>query len=169
MAEVLTFSDLESVFLEARPDLERMLRRRTGSSPLAADLAQELYLKLRRIATPLPNRHEARAYLFRMAANLATDHRRVEGRRMELLAGNVSLFSGIGAGPEDDALTRGQMRLVEAALAELPPRCKDVLYMSRMLGMTHSEIAAELGVSRSSVEKYVMRALLHCRERLAGS
>jgi RNA polymerase sigma factor (sigma-70 family) len=168
MSEVLTFGDLESVFVEARPDLERMLRRRTGSAPLAADLAQDVYLRLRRIAAPLPNRHEARAYLFRIAANLATDHMRVNARRVELLSGVAVLFAGIDNSPENDAMTRDQMALVEAALAELPPRCKEVLYMSRMHGMTHGEIAAKLGVSRSLVEKYVVRALLHCRARLAA-
>ena len=38
--------------------------------------------------------------------------------------------------------------------------------MSRMEGKTHAEIAAELGVSKSLVEKYAVRALLHCRARL---
>jgi RNA polymerase sigma factor (sigma-70 family) len=166
MSDTLTFSDLQSVFLEARADLERMLRRRLGSSHAAADLTQEIFLRLRRITAPLPDRHQARAYLFRMAGNLVTDHVRVEGRRAELLAGNVVLFEGICDGPEHDALTRDQMRLVEDALSELPPRCKDVLYMSRMEGKTHAEIAAELGVSKSLVEKYAVRALLHCRARL---
>ena len=166
MSDTLTYSDLQSVFMEARADLERMLRRRLGSPHAAADLTQDIYLRLRRITAPLPDRHQARAYLFRMAGNLVTDHARVEGRRAELLAGNVVLFEGICDGPEHDALTRDQMRLVEDALSELPPRCKDVLYMSRMEGKTHAEIAAELGVSKSLVEKYAVRALLHCRARL---
>jgi RNA polymerase sigma factor (sigma-70 family) len=166
MSDTLTYSDLQSVFMEARADLERMLRRRLGSSHAAADLTQDIYLRLRRITAPLPDRHQARAYLFRMAGNLVTDHVRVEGRRAELLAGNVVLFEGICDGPEHDALTRDQMRQVEDALSELPPRCKDVLYMSRMEGKTHAEIAAELGVSKSLVEKYAVRALLHCRARL---
>jgi RNA polymerase sigma factor (sigma-70 family) len=169
MSEMLTYSDLQSVFMEARSDLERMLRRRLGSSPAAADLTQDLYLRLGNITAPLPDRHQARAYLFRMAVNLVTDHMRVEGRRAELLSGAVVLFDDVADGPERDALTRDQMRQVEEALSELPPRCRDVLYMSRMEGKTHAEIARELGVSRSLVEKYAVRALLHCRARLSAS
>jgi RNA polymerase sigma factor (sigma-70 family) len=169
MSEILTYSDLQSVFMEARPDLERMLRRRLGSSPAAADLTQDLYLRLGSITAPLPDRNQARAYLFRMAVNLVTDHMRVEGRRAELLSGAVVLFDTVCDGPERDALTRDQMRQVEEALSELPPRCREVLYMSRMEGKTHAEIAAELGVSRSLVEKYAVRALLHCRARLSES
>jgi RNA polymerase sigma factor (sigma-70 family) len=166
MSEMLSYSDLQSVFMEARSDLERMLRRRLGSSPAAADLTQDLYLRLGHITAPLPDRHQARAYLFRMAVNLVTDHIRVERRRAELLEGAVVLFDEVCDGPERDALTRDQMRQVEQALSELPPRCRDVLYMSRMEGKTHAEIAAELGVSRSLVEKYAVRALLHCRARM---
>ena len=87
MSVTLTYSDLQSVFMEARADLERMLRRRLGSPHAAADLTQDIYLRLRRITAPLPDRHQARAYLFRMAVNLVTDHMRVERRRREILTG----------------------------------------------------------------------------------
>jgi RNA polymerase sigma factor (sigma-70 family) len=169
MTEILTYSDLQSVFMEARADLERMLRRRLGSSSSAADLAQDLYFRLRHLTAPLPDRHQARTYLFRMAVNLVTDHMRMEGRRAELLTGAVVLFDDVCDGPERDVLTRDQMLRVEQALSELPPRCRDVLYMSRMERKTHAEIAAALGVPRSLVEKYLIRALRHCRARLSES
>jgi len=168
MDEVLTYADLQAVFFDARLDLERMLRGRVRDPHLAADLTQDVFVRLRRITAPLPNRHEARLYLFRMARNLATDHQKIEGRRGEILAGAVALFEGVQASPEDETLARDQMRVVDAALNELPKHCRDVLYMSRLLGMSHGEIAAELGVSKSLVEKYVVRAMLHCRARLTG-
>jgi RNA polymerase sigma factor (sigma-70 family) len=169
MSDALTFADLQDVFAEARSDLERMLRRRVRDPNLAADLTHDIFLRLRRITAPLPNRHEARLYLFQIARNLATDHQRVEGRRAEILAGAVTLFEGVQASPEAEALARDQMRVVDAALDELPKHCRDVLYMSRLLGMSHGEIATELKVSKSLVEKYAVRALLHCRARLNAS
>ena len=163
----LNQDELQAVFSEQRRALEVMLRGRTRDPQLAADLTQEIFLKLRRITAPLPNKHEARRYLFSMARNLATDHQRVEGRRTQILEGAVSLFEDVVPSPEEEAITRDQIRIVEAALAELPKHCRNVLYMSRMLGMSHSEIAAELNISKSLVEKYVVKAMLHCRERLA--
>ena len=158
--------ELQTVFSEQRRALEAMLRGRTHDPQLAADLTQEVFLKLRRITVPLPNKHEARRYLFAMARNLATDYQRVEGRRIQILEGAVTLFEDVAPSPEEGAITRDQMRIVEAALAELPKHCRNVLYMSRMLGMSHREIAAELNISKSLVEKYVVKAMLHCRERL---
>lgn len=158
--------ELQTVFAEHRRALENMLRGRTRDPQLAADLTQDIFLRLRRITAPLPNKHEARRYLFSMARNLATDYQRVEGRRAQILEGAVTLFEDVAPSPEEEAITRDQMRTVEAALAELPKHCRNVLYMSRMLGMSHSEIAAELKISKSLVEKYVVKAMLHCRERL---
>jgi RNA polymerase sigma factor (sigma-70 family) len=169
MSNVLTHDDLESVFTDVRLDLERMLRGRVRDPHLAADLTQDIFLRLRRITSPLPNRHEARLYLFQMARNLATDHQRVDGRRMEILAGAVTLFEGVAASPEDETSAQEQLRVVDAALDELPKHCREVLYMSRLLGMSHAEIAAELKVSKSLVEKYVVRAMLHCRTKLDAS
>jgi RNA polymerase sigma factor (sigma-70 family) len=169
VADVLTHDDLRSVFLDIRLDLERMLRGRVRDPQLAADLTQDIFLRLRRITAPLPDRHEARLYLFRMARNLALDHQRVDGRRREILEGALTLFEGVAASPEDETLAKDQLRVVESALDELPKLCRDVLYMSRLLGMSHGEIAEELNVSKSLVEKYVVRAMLHCRAKLGAS
>ncbi len=166
MSNVLVYDDLVSVFTDVRVELERMLRGRVRDPHLAADLTQDIFLRLRRITSPLPNRHEARLYIFQMARNLATDHQRVEGRRTEILAGATILFEDVATSLEDEAFARDQIRVVDAALDDLPKHCRDVLYMSRMLGMSHSEIAAELNVSNSLVEKYVVRAMLHCRAKL---
>jgi RNA polymerase sigma factor (sigma-70 family) len=158
--------DIMSVFVESRAILERLLTNRLRDRQAAQDLTQDLYFKLARVADEFPSKDDARRYLFRMAVNAALDHRRVEGRRSELLAGIVELFDANQATPEEVLGADEEVARIEAALKDLPPKCRDVLFMSRMEGMTHAEIAEKLGVSRSLVEKYAVRALLHCRARL---
>lgn len=162
----LSLLDLQSVFAEIRSELQRLLRRRTGDSEVAADLIQDLFLKLTAIHSAIPDRFQARAYLFRMAGNLAVDHRRTEARRAEILKGSQVLFEDAGPDPEAITITRDQLRRVELALSELPPKCREVLILARVQGLEHKEIARRLGVSVSLVEKYQLRALRHCRERL---
>lgn len=145
-----------------------MLCRKVRNKDLAADLIQETFLRISQITVPLPDRDQARMYLFKVAKNLATDHQRREGRRAEILAGSKVLFEDYRFNPEDLALAMGELKVVEAALAELPKHCRSVLLMSRVHGMTHSEIAAALRVSKSLVEKYAVKAALHCRARLAA-
>lgn len=67
-------------FIDLRETLTRFLARRTGSAETAEDLAQETWLRLAQ-TDALPAVSNMRAYIFRTAANLATDH----GRRQRYL------------------------------------------------------------------------------------
>lgn len=143
------------------------LRRRTGNIETATDLVQDLFLRLASIRTILPDRNQARAYIFRMASNIAIDRARVEARRSEILRGVDILFQDAAPDPEALAVSRDEIRRVDQALEELPPKCREVLVLARVHGLSHKEIAARLHVSVSLVEKYQLRALRHCRDRLA--
>lgn len=134
---------ITEVFLSIRSKLERVIASKVGDQAVAADLTQDLYLRLERVDARLANDDEAQRYLIRMAVNASIDHLRVEGRRLELLEG-----------------------VVDRALDELPEKCRQMLFLSRVEGLTHAEISAQMGVSKVLVEKYVARALLHCRARL---
>ncbi len=158
---------ITEVFLSIRSKLERVIASKVGDQTVAADLTQDLYLRLERVDARLANDDEAQRYLIRMAVNASIDHLRVEGRRLELLEGVVDLFDDVDPhSPEEAALTDDQIRVVDRALDELPEKCRQMLFLSRVEGLTHAEIAAQMGVSKVLVEKYVARALLHCRARL---
>ena len=163
----LALSDLQGLFADMRGELMRLLRRRTGDRELAADLTQDVFVKLSGVTATIPDVRHGRAYLFRMAGNLAIDHGRTEARRAEILTGSQVLFEDAQPGPDEIATSRNQLRQVEAALAELPERCREVLYLSQVEGLRHKEIAERLGVSVSLIEKYRLRALRHCRARLS--
>lgn len=149
-----------------RPKIERIIASRVGDRATAADLTQDLYLRLDRVSDQLADDGEARRYLARMAVNASIDHLKVEARRVELLAGVVDLFDSPDRSPEDVALTDDRIDVVGRALDELPGKCREMLFLSRVQGLTHGEIAERMGVSKVLVEKYVARALLHCRARL---
>jgi RNA polymerase sigma-70 factor (ECF subfamily) len=157
---------LFALFTEIRPELVAVLRRRAGSDDVAADLAQDLFVRLASIRTILPDIDQARAYIFRMAVNIAIDRVRSEARRNEILNGSDVLFEDAMPDPEALAVTRDQIRRIDQALGELPPKFREVLILGRVQGLSHNEIAIKLGVSVSLVEKYQRRALRHCRDRL---
>ena len=164
---VLSNTELVDLFIGLRPRIQRVLAGRVRCPQTAADLVQDMYFRISRAADRLPNEDEARRYLLRMATNAATDHLRVTGRRDELLDGYaVPFIDEVENGPEDAVINGDQMRVIEAALKELPPKCRDILLLSRVEGLTHPEIAARLGISESLVQKYIVRALRHCKLRL---
>jgi RNA polymerase sigma-70 factor (ECF subfamily) len=52
--------------------------------------------------------------------------------------------------------------LIEA----MPPKCRESFVLNQIHGLDAAPIAARLGITESMVRKYVVRALLHCRERM---
>jgi len=63
-------------------------------------------------------------------------------------------------------MARYRLRILAAAVDDLPPRCREVFLMSRLDGLGNGEIAGRLGISRNMVEKHIIKAMMHCRRRL---
>lgn len=160
-------SALIAALRENYRDLLRFLTRRTGDADRAADLAQDTYLRLAAVsaASEIEN---ARAYVYRVAGNLAIDTLRRDARIANdfTFLEEGSAVADPAPSPETRALARERLRLLEAALDELPAKKRLALLLSRVDGRTFAEIAERLGVSESMVAKYIVQALRHCRDRL---
>ncbi|MCG5241828.1 RNA polymerase sigma factor [Azospirillum doebereinerae] len=145
------------------------LARRLGSLCLAEDVVQDTYLRLRSLGA-LPEIDNPRSYLFRMADNIALDRIRAETRMGKRFAPEELGLERPLDEPDAEATLEHKQRLdcLSRALDELPPRCREVFVLHKFDGMSHADIAAHLGISRSMVEKHVMKALAHCRDRLAA-
>ena len=162
-------SALLRVYRQHERELLGFLGRRLGSPVKAADLAQDLYVKLLHSQDP-PALRDSRAYLFSMAANMATDHLRVERRRREILeeAGELVLPPAAERTPEEQVMARAELDLLRGVVAGFSPRRRQVFYLSRFQGRTQAEIAASLGVGLSTVYKELKGAraeLLEARRR----
>lgn len=160
---------LEALIRRAAPALERFLARRTGSPDEAQDLAQEAWLRLWRSgrADALDN---AEAYLQSIAANLVRDRQRRRAARRE--AFHVGLDAAVElASPAPDPARLLELREAlaryQAAVDRLRPKTRTVFLRHRLDGCTYAEIAAELGLSVSAVEKHMMKAILQL-DRVAG-
>ncbi len=162
---------LTDVFFDLRGEIRRTATRRLGSSHAADDIVHDVYLKCRGHAGDFSTREEARAYLLRIAANLSIDHSRIERRRAQILSDMLPVIES-GGGPCDDpeayALANDTARQVEAVLAKLPKLTRQMFVLVRLRGMTHQEVSRELGVSKSLVDKYMVQALMACRDALGG-
>ncbi len=140
----------------------------------AAEVAQEAFLRLHRMAQP-ENLDNARAYLFQVATNLAVDqlrrrqlhHRFVNFEKSQYTEGEPLDINATGASPEQIVSARERLSAIYAAVDELPFQVKQAFLLHRRSGLSYTEIADQLGVSVSSVEKYILQALKHCRNRLA--
>ncbi|TBV08825.1 sigma-70 family RNA polymerase sigma factor [Stutzerimonas kirkiae] len=157
-------ADLLASFQEHYDDLLRFLARRLGDVECAADVAQDAYLRLARLQPDLPI-DEPRAFVFRVAGNLAIDHLRRVRRLASLHAEELEAadIHDPGSGPEDTLAAGQSLAQLDAALDQLPANARLALLLNRLEGLTHAQIAARLGVSESMVGKYIVQAMRHCR------
>lgn len=164
----MTRGDLMARFMELHPDLRSRLGARLRSRELADEALSETWLRLSREGE-LGVVKNARAYLMRMALNIAIDRRRA-GARLASAADIDALLSlpDTEPGPERIALARLELRALEEAVARLTPRRRAVLVAARLEGQTCRAIAEAMGLSKRTVEMELRAALDHCADHLAS-
>jgi RNA polymerase sigma factor (sigma-70 family) len=158
--------DITALFEVYHREVERFLTRRVHSPEIAADLAQETYLRL--LSVPNMDKiDDLRGFLFTIASNLARDYLRQRSRHEQVDSG--SLDSSIPSpAPSIEALMDAQrhVALLQQVIDELPPKTRAVLVLYRVEGCSYRDIATLLDMSPRTVEYHLRQALLHCRKRL---
>jgi len=147
-------------FTEHQEALKRFLLRRLGNPALAEDLAQETWLRAANAdaAAAIDN---PRAYLFRIAANLALDHQRHVGRGVEVETAPdfVSAIADRSPTPENIVLYRSEFARLLRVVETLSPRCREVFVLAKFQELTYAEIGRRLGISRNTVITHMVTAL----------
>jgi RNA polymerase sigma-70 factor (ECF subfamily) len=145
-------TDWAEVYRVTFPDLVRFLYHKVWEADRAEDLAQEAFVRA------LPHDPEnPRAFVFTVAANLARDEARTAIRRrkhLELVKAEPVTHT---ESPADGLERREQERAVQAALAQLSERDREVLLLWDA-GLDYDEIAAQTGLARSAIGTTLTRA-----------
>jgi RNA polymerase sigma factor (sigma-70 family) len=160
---------VERLFAQHGGALQAFLFRRVRRHPDAAELAQEVYVRMLRV----PDMTEVRnpeAYLYTVASNLAKEHARHERKDGDVLDVDDPLVQEQLAelpsyAGQLDAEQR--VRRLREVLQQLSPKCQAAVVLQYWHGLTYEEIAQRLGVSTNMVKKYLSQALVHCRRRMS--
>jgi RNA polymerase sigma factor (sigma-70 family) len=164
-----TNSLVERLFARHRDALQGFFHRRLRSKADAADLAQEVYVRMLRVPDPEGIRNPE-AYLYTVAANLlkesaAAERRRGTGSSIDEVD-VAQLVDSFRAADEAVDVERRVARLREV-LKQLPPKCCAAVVLQYRYGLSYQEIGERLEVSPHMVKKYLGQALGHCRRRMA--
>ena len=152
----------DELYARHGPELLRYLRRLTGSMEDAGDLLQETFLRL--WEQPAPEDIEnVRAWLFRVAANLAQNQRRSEQRLRRRERASIDVADPVSSSEEQ----LEARRRVEKALASVDDRGRRVLLLFAE-GFTYREIAAITGIEPGYVGVLMQRARAEFRRRVEG-
>ncbi len=147
-------------------ELVNFLSARLGSRQAAEDVAHDAYVRgLERVDAQVIE--HPRAFLYRTALNLVVDrHRRHLIRQtepLEVLDEGVQWQHTLWS---QDMHHAQRLDLLKRALDELPKPCRDSFLLRKLEGLSHPQIAERLGLSRSLVEKHIVNAMKHCRQRM---
>lgn len=161
---------LMDAYLERRDALVRFFALRTGSAAQGEDVVQDIWFRLDAMTPEAAAKvRSPAAFLYRLGSNLMLDRvralRRGSQRDDAWSQSQVSLVGGdvVADQPsaEDAAWARLKLGRVVAALEGLPDKTRQAFRLHKLDGLSHSETAETMGVSRSAVEKYVSAALKH--------
>ena len=154
----------ERLFYRHHEPLRRYLVRLTGDPELAADAAQEAFVRL---LGQQPPPEQARAWLFRVATNLVRDDARKAHRHAVLGASGRTLAAHGDAPRAPDAVVEqnAARALVNEALRALSPKERQALLM-REEGFAHREIAEALDTTTGSIGTLLRRAIGKAARRL---
>jgi RNA polymerase sigma-70 factor, ECF subfamily len=141
------------------------LARRSGV-PDAEDAVQEIFVDLWKSAGRFkPVGASEAAFVAMIARRRLIDRRRRVGREPLAAAGDeLSAVADPAAAPDRCA----EAALATRALGQLRPEQREVLLLAACDGLSHDEIATQVGIPLGTVKSHVRRALLRIRAALLG-
>jgi RNA polymerase sigma-70 factor (ECF subfamily) len=165
-ASVVSLDTLINFVRGEQGPLLRFLTYRVRCPSAAADLIQELYLRIVTLANP-QNVRNPRSFLYTTAKHLAIDHLRREERaasRSTSLDQAASLPTAI---PDAETTVDAKHRLTAVlhAIESMPPKRRAVFVMFKFEHKSYLDIARELNISTKTVENHLTKAMSGCRAR----
>ncbi|AVF38644.1 RNA polymerase subunit sigma [Pandoraea apista] len=141
--------------------LKGWLHRKTGCSHRAADLAHDTFVRLLERETPRMLA-SPRAFLTTVAQRVLYNHWRREQIERAYLYALAQQPEALVPSPEERAIVLETLLEIDRCLDGLPSLVKRAFLLAQLDGMTHLEIAAELGISLSTVKRHLVRAGTQC-------
>lgn len=160
-------SAILSEFAASKPALRSYLWRFFSGAQDVEDMLQEVFLRAYAAEARRPILMP-RAYLFRVAKHVALNElsRRKNSatRSLEDFEDPDVVGSATQTGLEQVVEGRRRLALFASAVASLPDQCRKVLMLKKIEGLSQREIATQLGIAESTVEKHLARGLLLVRD-----
>ena len=162
--------ELTSAFLGYRSVLKRMVSRilkRTDAN--VEDVVQDTFLHCYEAASKQEIQFP-KSFMTRTATNLALNRiQRADVRLVDHVEDIEALDVYSGSDQTEnpvEASYAARERFLEfcSALETLPGKCRQAFLLKKVYGLSQNQIARQMGISESTVEKHVAKGLLLCME-----
>lgn len=152
-------TDVERFYADHQAGVFRYLRRVVGGPDAARDLTQEVFLRVSRAGVPDSTATGRRAWVFKIARNLALNHVR-DGHRRPL---TVEVADPVVPATQELSVA------LSSAIAALPPLDRDIFLLREAAGLRYEEIASACDITESTVRTRLHQARQALRAALGAS
>jgi RNA polymerase sigma-70 factor (ECF subfamily) len=155
--------------LPLEPALTQYLHTNWRNRSDIDDLLQEVYVRVCEAARrEIP--HPAKPFVFAVARNLLVDRVR---REHIVSIETVSDLDALGVaveepGPDRNAMARQELRRLQTALDQLPPRARQAVLLRKIEGLSYREIAVRMGIGEDTVSEHLSKAMYALADTLYG-
>lgn len=131
------------------------------------DVVQESYLRILRSRAAQPI-HSAKAFLFKVARHVALNLVDRQRASPVIVVGDLSGLPVLDDRPGvvETVGKNEKLRVLVQALANLPPRCREIIILRKLKGVPQKDVAARLGIAEKTVEEQVARGVKRCEDYL---
>lgn len=148
------------------PALRAYLQRRFPSLSDLDDVIQETYIRIIR-AHESGRVRSLRPLLLVTARNVAFDvFRRESAVPTVELSATENTDALIDRSPTENPAHEQELQLLEAAIQSLPERCREVVLLKKIHGLSYNEISKKLGISHCTISAHITTGVTKCREYL---
>ena len=155
---------LERLYRDHSDRIYGLCLRMSGDRTQAAELAQDVFVRAWEQLDRLQPGSDAGAWLWRLATNVVLNSMRSERRRHARVAPVAD--PGLLERAELGTPLPVRRLSIDAAMARLPERAREVFVLHDVEGFAHAEVAAMLGVAEGTVRAHLHRARTLMREAL---
>jgi RNA polymerase sigma factor (sigma-70 family) len=156
---------LADLYRAEGPLLLRFFQRRTRYPEDATDLLHETFSRFARASAEGVLENPA-AYLQRIATNLLINRRRRAEHRAAHLPLEFVDLTDPAPSPHDQLEAREALERLDACLARMRPKTRQVFLLRRLEGLSYAQIGAQVGLSVGGVEKQMAKAMAHLDRQL---
>jgi len=162
MSDQASSLSVETLYWNHHGWLQGWLRRRLGNGFDAADLAHDTFVRILSSCETPAALIEPRAFLTTVAQRVLANHWRREKLERAYLEALAQAPQGLALSPEDRAILLEALVEIDQLLDGLPVIVKRAFLLSQLDGLKHAEVADVLGISITTVKRYIVKAGEQC-------